>query len=93
VPCPLGWGSAPCDIIKLARLAVECGLFPLYEAHDGEVSEVTPIRHQVPVEDYLRPQRRFAHLFREPVDQDTLARIQETAEHNIRRFGLVAGAV
>jgi pyruvate ferredoxin oxidoreductase beta subunit len=32
VPCPLGWGSKPCDTIKLARLAVECGLFPLFQA-------------------------------------------------------------
>ena len=32
VPCPLGWGSAPEDTIKIARLAVESGLFPLFEA-------------------------------------------------------------
>ncbi len=38
VPCPLGWGSAPADTIKLARLAVETGLFPLFEAHDGKVT-------------------------------------------------------
>ncbi len=38
VPCPLGWGSAPADTIKLARLAVESGLFPLFEAHDGHVT-------------------------------------------------------
>ncbi len=92
VPCPLGWGSAPCDTIRLARLAVECGLFPLYEAHHGDITEVTPIRHQVPVEDYLKPQKRFAHLFREPVDHEALANIQETADRNIRRFGLVVGA-
>ncbi len=35
VPCPLGWGSASEDTIKLARLAVETGLFPLFEARDG----------------------------------------------------------
>jgi pyruvate ferredoxin oxidoreductase beta subunit len=71
---------------------VECGLFPLYEAHHGDITEVTPIRHQVPVEDYLKPQKRFAHLFREPVDHEALANIQETADRNIRRFGLVVGA-
>ena len=38
VPCPLGWGSASEDTIKLARLAVETGLFPLFEARDGEVT-------------------------------------------------------
>ena len=38
VPCPLGWGSAPQDTIRLARLAVECGLFPLFEAEHGVVT-------------------------------------------------------
>ena len=63
VPCPLGWGSAPADTIKLARLAVETGLFPLFEAEDGEITGRTKIRHQVPVTDYLKLQKRFAHLF------------------------------
>ena len=48
VPCPLGWGSASEDTIKLARLAVETGLFPLFEAEHGEVDARTPIRHKVP---------------------------------------------
>ena len=48
VPCPLGWGSASEDTIKIARLAVETGLFPLFEAHHGEVTASTPIRHKVP---------------------------------------------
>ncbi len=64
VPCPLGWGSASELTIRIARLAVESGLFPLFEAEHGEVVAVSKIRRKVPVEDYLRPQRRFAHLFR-----------------------------
>ena len=63
VPCPLGWGSASKDTIQIARLAKESGLFPVFEARDGEVTEVSKIRRQVPVEEYLRPQTRFAHLF------------------------------
>src|SRR6476661_8472832 len=63
VPCPLGWGSASNDTIKLARLARETGIFPVFEAENGEVTKVTRIRHRVPVEEYLRPQKRFAHLF------------------------------
>src|SRR5664280_826871 len=59
VPCPLGWGSASKDTIRIARLAKESGIFPVFEAHDGEVSGVSKIRRQVPVEDYLRPPRRF----------------------------------
>src|SRR5512132_4343864 len=63
VPCPLGWGAASHDTIRLARLARETGVFPVFEAEHGEVTRVTKIRHRVPVEEYLRPQRRFAHLF------------------------------
>ncbi len=63
VPCPLGWGSASQDTIKLARLARETGIFPVFEAEHGEITRVTKIRHRVPVEEYLRPQKRFAHLF------------------------------
>ena len=66
VPCPLGWGSASHDTIKLARLARETGIFPVFEAEKGEVTQVTKIRRRVPVEDYLRPQKRFAHLFGDP---------------------------
>ena len=66
VPCPLGWGLRRADTIRLARLATETGLFPVFEAEDGEVVAVAQIRRRVPVEEYLRPQRRFAHLFGEP---------------------------
>ncbi len=91
VPCPLGWGSQPCDTVKLARLAVESGLFPLFQAEHGAVTDVTPIRRKVPVEAYLRPQRRFAHLFRDPPDTESLAAIQAVADRNIRRFDLLGG--
>ncbi|HHK74641.1 MAG TPA: pyruvate ferredoxin oxidoreductase [Rhizobiales bacterium] len=90
VPCPLGWGAAPCDTIKLARLAVETGLFPLYEAVDGEISKVTPIRSQKPVVDYLKLQRRYAHVVK---DEAALESIQAIADRNIRRFGLLERSV
>src|SRR6516164_5234319 len=63
VPCPLGWGSASHDTIRLARLARETGIFPVFEAERGEVTRVAKIRHRVAVDEYLRPQKRFAHLF------------------------------
>ncbi len=89
VPCPLGWGSAPHDTIKLARLAVETGLFPLFEAEHGEVVGSTKIRHRLPVEEYLKPQKRFAHLFGKTPAVDTIARIQAMAERNIRKYRLL----
>jgi len=89
VPCPLGWGSAPHDTIKLARLAVETGLFPLFEAEHGEVVGSTKIRHRLPVEEYLKPQKRFAHLFGKTEAVDTIARIQAMADRNIRKYRLI----
>ncbi|WP_215546466.1 thiamine pyrophosphate-dependent enzyme [Amycolatopsis sp. CA-230715] len=88
VPCPLGWGSAAHDTIRIARLAKESGLFPVFEAERGEVVGVSKIRRRVPVADYLRPQARFAHLFGAEPRTDVLARIQAIADRNIRRFGL-----
>lgn len=89
VPCPLGWGAASHDTIKLARLARETGLFPVFEAERGEVTHVTPIRHRVPVQEYLQPQKRFAHLFSGAGDAATIAKIQAGADRNIRRFKLL----
>ncbi|HEX6501099.1 MAG TPA: thiamine pyrophosphate-dependent enzyme [Micromonosporaceae bacterium] len=89
VPCPLGWGSRCGDTIAIARLAVQTGLFPVFEAERGEVVSVSPIRRPVPVEEYLRAQKRFAHLFAPEPRTEAVARIQAMADRNIRRFGLI----
>ncbi len=89
VPCPLGWGSASHDTIKIARLAHETGIFPVFEAERGTVTSVSKIRHQAPVRDYLALQGRFAHLFGDTPRPDIVARIQAQADHNIERFGLL----
>src|SRR3990167_7965008 len=89
VPCPLGWGTESCDTIRIARLAKETGIFPVFEAEHGEVTRVTKIRRRVPIEDYLKPQKRFAHLFGAKPDIETIARLQAIADRNIRRFGLL----
>jgi pyruvate ferredoxin oxidoreductase beta subunit len=89
VPCPLGWGSAPEDTVLIARLALECGLFPLFEAHHGKVTSRTSIRRQVPVTEYLKRQKRFAHLFGKVPDTARIAQIQAMADQNIADFGLL----
>ncbi|MHB8191177.1 MAG: thiamine pyrophosphate-dependent enzyme [Ferrimicrobium sp.] len=88
VPCPLGWGSAPSDTIRLSRLAKESGLFPVFEAEHGEVVGVSNIRNQIPVEEYLSPQKRYQHLFKPTAATKTIERIQRIADRNIARFGL-----
>jgi pyruvate ferredoxin oxidoreductase beta subunit len=90
VPCPLGWGTDASETIRIARLATESGLFPVFEAEHGEVTDVSPIRHRVPVEEYLRRQLRFRHLFEPTRREDLIARIQARADATILRFGLIA---
>jgi pyruvate ferredoxin oxidoreductase beta subunit len=93
VPCPLGWGATSEDTIKLARLVKETGLFAVYEAEHGEVTGVSKIRRRVPVEEYLKLQKRFAHLFGKTPALETIARIQAMADRNIRKFGLLEEGV
>jgi pyruvate ferredoxin oxidoreductase beta subunit len=89
VTCPLGWGSASEDSIKVARLATESGLFPVFEAAHGDVTSVAKIRRRVPAEEYLKLQRRYAHLFSPERREDVIAQIQARADRNIERFGLI----
>jgi pyruvate ferredoxin oxidoreductase beta subunit len=92
VTCPLGWGTSSGDSVRIARLAVESGLFPIFEAEHGDVTSVSHIRRRIPVEDYLRPQRRYAHLFTPAERRDVIDRIQARADRLIDRFGLVEEA-
>jgi pyruvate ferredoxin oxidoreductase beta subunit len=88
VPCPLGWKSDPAQTIMVARLAVESGLFPLFEAEWGVVTDRTTIRKQVSVEQYLALQGRFKHLFN-PRDEQALGAIQAMADRNIHLYDLL----
>ena len=88
VSCPLGWGHASDQSVRMARLAKETGIFPVFEAEHGEVVNVAKIRKQLPVEEYLRPQRRFAHLFSPTRNNESIARIQAMADRNIKRYRL-----
>jgi len=88
VPCPLGWGSAAEATIKVARMAIESGIFPLFEAENGVVTDSYKIRRRVPVTEYLKLQKRFAHLFKGG-DQERIDSLQRMADHNIKRYNLM----
>lgn len=89
VPCPLGWGTAPERTIDFARLAVLTGLYPLYEVENGELRALK-IPRKVPVEEYLKEQVRFRHLFGREDRKKEIAEIQGIADRNIEKFGLIA---
>ena len=62
-PCNRGWGYKPEDLMEINKLAVETTYWPLYEVIDG-VFHVTKIPNRKPIEEFLRPQARFKHLFK-----------------------------
>jgi pyruvate ferredoxin oxidoreductase beta subunit len=70
-PCPTGWHFAPEDAAEIGRLAVRTGVFPLKEYVQGQVVHTKVKRPRLPVEEYLKRQGRFAHLF-EPERQDAV---------------------
>jgi pyruvate ferredoxin oxidoreductase beta subunit len=71
--CPPGWGIEPAESVDVAKLAVDTGVWPLKEFHDGTVVHTVIPHHFRPIEDYLRPQARYRHLF-EPTRQDEVLR-------------------
>jgi pyruvate ferredoxin oxidoreductase beta subunit len=88
VPCPPGWGFDEKGSVDVGKLAVECGLYPLVEWENGQVVRVRKIK-KVPVEEYLKVQRRFRHLFRAEEGKAQIEKIQEMADQNIAKYGLV----
>lgn len=61
-PCPPGWRADPAHTVRLARLAVECRAFPLYEVEGGEQYTLSYVPRGRPVAEYLALQDRFAFL-------------------------------
>ena len=83
--CPTGW-RCPTDLsIRIGRLAVETGMFPLYEIENGQYMLSLDLPQLRPVNDYLKLQGRFRHLSEDAIDKIQqrvnweYARLQEKA--------------
>ncbi len=74
-PCPPGWGFSTKDTIKMGKLAVETGFWPLYEIENGKFSLSTPSKRLLdpakrkPIEEYLSTQKRFNRLSNEDIEE------------------------
>ncbi|MFC2007919.1 thiamine pyrophosphate-dependent enzyme [Chloroflexota bacterium] len=66
--CPTGWRCATDLVIKLGRMVVENGIFPLYEVEDGQYKMNVEVPELRPVKDYLKLQGRFRHLSDDTID-------------------------
>ena len=63
-PCPRGWGYPTEDLMTINKLAVETCYWPLYEIENGKYKINYKPAKKLPVEEFLKPQRRFKHLFK-----------------------------
>lgn len=91
-PCVPGWGYDSKLSVKLAKLAHQTGIYPIYEAENGVITKVmkfpeTPIK----VEEYLKLQKRYKHLFKDPQDAPKIQDIQKIADANIKKYVPPAG--
>ncbi len=79
--CPTGWGNATDTVIKLGRLAVQTGVFPLYEVENGEYKMTIKTPKLKPVTEYLKQQRRFRHL-----SDDVIKQIQKRVTADYKKL-------
>ncbi len=84
-PCTRGWRFDSSKTVRMSRLAVETRLFPLYEVEGGVYKVTFPVASPKPVEDYLKLQGRFSHLF-QPQNAAELEAIKRGVDENYRRL-------
>jgi pyruvate ferredoxin oxidoreductase beta subunit len=84
--CPTGWRMAPDLAVEIGRVAVETGVFPLYEIDHGRVRITQPTPTLRPLVDYLKPQGRFRHLLTE----DNADRVKEIEARLAREYAVLA---
>lgn len=79
-PCPTGWDYDPQQTVEIGKLAVKTGVWPLKEYLNGEVIHTKVPRQRPPVEEYLKLQGRFKHLFEPQRNNALLAEIQNQVD-------------
>ena len=63
-PCPRGWGYPTEDLMQINKLAVETCYWPLYEIVNGKYKITYKPGKKLPIEEFLKPQKRFKHMFK-----------------------------
>jgi pyruvate ferredoxin oxidoreductase beta subunit/2-oxoisovalerate ferredoxin oxidoreductase beta subunit len=87
IPCLDGWGLPDDAGLNAARVAVECGAYPLYEVEDGRTWTLNHTHRTRPVRDYLALQRRYRHLTSAQIDA-LQAEVDETWARLARKAGI-----
>jgi pyruvate ferredoxin oxidoreductase beta subunit len=91
-PCPSAWSFPSHLTLEIGRLGVNCGLVPLFEMENNQITRVRKIKRKLPVADYLKEQKRFRHLLGSQAGREQVEKVQQVADHNIETYGLVSAA-
>lgn len=78
-PCPRGWGYNTDELMQINKLAADTCYWPLYEVIDGVYKISYKPAKKLPVEEFLKPQKRFKHLFK-PGNEWMLQEFQEEVD-------------
>ncbi len=90
-PCPSVWGFSPHLTLEIGRKAVKCGLTPLWEMENGQISNRFQVNKPIPVEGYLKEQKRFQYLFKNNQGDKELKSIQAIADLNLKKYQATPG--
>ena len=88
-PCVPGWGIEPKDTMNLAKSAVQTGFYPIVEYVNGKLEKAQKFTTKLPIEEFLKPQKRFKHLFKDESGKSEIAKIQKLADDNIAKYQLM----
>jgi pyruvate ferredoxin oxidoreductase beta subunit len=86
-PCPTGWGYASERTVEIAKLAVQTGVFVLWELAGSDFNDIKVTKKpkdRKPVIEYLKVQRRFKHLMDKPHE---IERIQAEVDEKCTKYG------
>jgi pyruvate ferredoxin oxidoreductase beta subunit len=88
-PCIPGWKIEPSQSIEVAKKAAQTGLYPVVEYENGKLANTMKLGDKPPkVEEYLKMQGRFKHLFKDKKGKEQIKHIQKIADENIKKLEL-----
>ncbi|MCX6743201.1 MAG: thiamine pyrophosphate-dependent enzyme [Candidatus Parcubacteria bacterium] len=88
-PCIPGWGINDNQAIEMGKLAQKTGFFPVLEYVNGEIVNALKVPQDMPkVEEYLKNNARFKHLFKDPKGKEQIEVLQKICDENINKYNL-----
>lgn len=83
--CPTNWKSAPNKSIEILKTAVDANFWPLFEVENSKWKVNIKPKKRLPIEDFFKSQKRFAHLLK-PENKNLLTELQKEIDDNFDKL-------